>query len=384
MNSAWKEQRLGAVLQLHYGKPLDEKDRSPNGLYPVYGANGEKGRSNKFYFDRPSIIVGRKGSAGEINFTEEKFWPLDVTYFTTFDDTQHDLRFLYYLLTILNLPALAKGVKPGINREEVYSQAVRMPSLPEQRRIVDILDKAFAAVASAKANAEKNRQNANTLFEGYLTSVFTCAGSNWQTWRFGDERLLEIVDGDRGENYPKADDFHTQGDCLFLNTKNVRPDGFDFASTMFITAAKDRQMRKGKLKRGDVVLTTRGTIGNIGLYSGHVPYGDIRINSGMLILRPNGRALLSSFLFELLRSEMVKSQIKQYTTGAAQPQLPIKTLENFTIRVPENLADQHRLVSQLRAFEPETQRLGVLYERKLAALLALRESLLHGAFAGAL
>ena len=80
----------------------------------------------------------------------------------------------------------------------------------------------------------------------------------------GDESLLQIIDGDRGENYPKASDFHDKGHCLFLNTKNVRPDGFDFESTMFITAEKDGQLRKGKLKKDDVVLTTRGTIGNIG------------------------------------------------------------------------------------------------------------------------
>ena len=97
---------------------------------------------------------------------------------------------------------------------------------------------------------------------------------------------------------------------------------------MFITAEKDEQLRKGKLQRNDVVLTTRGTIGNIGLYSEDVPYDHIRINSGMLIFRTNKHALLPSYLFELLRSDNIKDQIRKQTTGAAQPQLPIKTLIN--------------------------------------------------------
>ena len=139
----------------------------------------------------------------------------------------------------------------------------------------------------------------------------------------GDETLLEIIDGDRGVNYPNGSDFQEEGYCLFMNTKNVRPDGFEFGSTMFISEEKDRLLRKGKLKRDDVVLTTRGTIGNVGIYSEDVPFDNIRINSGMLIFRPNKQALLPSFLFEMFRSDIVKDQIRKQTTGAAQPQLPI-------------------------------------------------------------
>jgi restriction endonuclease S subunit len=196
--------------------------------------------------------------------------------------------------------------------------------------------------------------------------------------------LVEIIDGDRGANYPKTTDFNKDGHCLFLNTKNVRPDGFNFESTVFITAEKDGQLRNGKLKRDDVVLTTRGTIGNIGLYSEDVPYEHIRINSGMLIFRPNNLAMLPDYLFELFRSNIVKDQIRKQTTGAAQPQLPIKTLVNFVIPVPTSLDDQVSMVKKLRAFEPETQRLQKIYEQKLVALAELKKSLLHQAFSGEL
>ena len=152
----------------------------------------------------------------------------------------------------------------------------------------------------------------------------------------------------------------------------------------FIKAEKDRQLRKGKLKRNDVVLTTRGTIGNIGLYSENVPFDHIRINSGMLIFRPNKQALLPAYLFELFRSGIFKDQIKKQTTGAAQPQLPIKTLVNFLIPVPTNLDDQLTMVKKLRAFEPQTQRLESIYQQKLAALDELKKSLLHQAFTGEL
>ena len=284
------------------------------------------------------------------------------------------------MLNDLGTGATFKEISGGKLKEVT----VPIPPLAEQQRIVGILDEAFEGIAIAKANAEKNLQNARALFESHLQSVFTQRSEGWVEKRLGDEALLEIIDGDRGVNYPNGSDFQEEGYCLFMNTKNVRPDGFEFESTMFITEEKDRQLRKGKLKRDDVVLTTRGTIGNVGIYSEDVPFDNIRINSGMLIFRPNKRALLPSFLFEMFRSEIVKDQIRKQTTGAAQPQLPIKTLVNFTIPVPTNLADQAALVKKLRAFEPETQRLESIYKQKLTALEELKKSLLHQAFAGEL
>jgi type I restriction enzyme, S subunit len=136
----WEENRIGEIMKLEYGKPLDKKFRIIDGEYPVYGANGEKGRANKFYHDKKSIIIGRKGSAGEINLSEDKFWPLDVTYFVAFDEKKHDLKFLYYLLSNNNLTKLAKGVKPGINRNDVYDILVNIPLLEVQKSIANQLD----------------------------------------------------------------------------------------------------------------------------------------------------------------------------------------------------------------------------------------------------
>ena len=158
-------------------------------------------------------------------------------------------------------------------------------SIAEQQHIVGILDAAFDGIATAKANAEKNLQNARALFESHLQSVFTQRGEKWIEKKLGDTSILKIIDGDRGSNYPSKDDFSDDGFCLFLNTKNVRPDGFNFDTTMFITEGKDKVLRKGKLQRQDVILTTRGTIGNVAIFDESVEFENIRINSGMLIFR---------------------------------------------------------------------------------------------------
>lgn len=124
---SWELKKIGDVLKLEYGKPLPKEKRNEAGTYVAYGANGIKCRTDEYYWDKPSIIIGRKGSAGEINLTEEKFWPLDVTYFAIFDDQKYDLKFLYFCLQRLNLTSLAKGVKPGINRNDVYALEAVFP-----------------------------------------------------------------------------------------------------------------------------------------------------------------------------------------------------------------------------------------------------------------
>ena len=131
----WVEISVGDVLTLEYGKPLDKSVRKENGLYPAYGANGVKTRSDEYYCETPSIIVGRKGSAGELTFTEDKYWPLDVTYYVGFNSSNYDLHFLYYMLARLNLPSLSTGVKPGINRNVVYGLRVSVPPLNVQKNV---------------------------------------------------------------------------------------------------------------------------------------------------------------------------------------------------------------------------------------------------------
>lgn len=172
-NNDWDMRSLGEVIKLEYGKPLDKKDRMASGIYAVYGANGEKDRSNKYYIDKPSIIVGRKGSAGEINLTEENFWPLDVTYFVTFDNKKYDLKFIYYLLLTLKLTRLAKGVKPGINRNDVYSIVTRMSdSLNEQKNIVLKLDSMFNETKKLQSIYEQKIADLEELKKSILQKAF--------------------------------------------------------------------------------------------------------------------------------------------------------------------------------------------------------------------
>ena len=161
---------------------------------------------------------------------------------------------------------------------------------------------------------------------------------------------LQIIDGDRGKAYPKHGDFDEEGYCLFLNATNVTKSGFDFSQYHFISEQKDEELRKGRLTRNDVVLTTRGTLGNSALYGEGIPYEHVRINSGMVIVRADAAKLLPSFLYGFLRSPTFDSQVEQLRSGVAQPQLPIRDITKIKLPLPPKVAQQ-RIIDVFGAYD---------------------------------
>ena len=168
----WEERKIGEILTLEYGKPLHKSKRTSKGKYPVYGANGIKAYSNEFHHNKKTVIIGRKGTVGAIHLSDKKFWPLDVTYYAVFDEKIINLYFLYYLLSKLHLPKLAKGVKPGINRNDVYKIKVTIPSLIEQKQIVAQLDELQAKTQGLEKLYQQKIVNLEELKKSILKKAF--------------------------------------------------------------------------------------------------------------------------------------------------------------------------------------------------------------------
>ncbi|MFI4154217.1 restriction endonuclease subunit S [Klebsiella quasipneumoniae] len=144
---------------------------------------------------------------------------------------------------------------------------------------------------------------------------------------------IQLIDGDRGKNYPKHNDFMENGYCLFLSARNVTKSGFQFQETAFINEIKDSQLRAGKLSYGDIILTTRGTVGNVAYYDSSNPYKNIRINSGMIIIRADEKLWNPKFLYFILTSGFLQEQIINLISGSAVPQLPARDIKKFILPV---------------------------------------------------
>jgi restriction endonuclease S subunit len=135
--------RFDAIATLEYGRALSAQKRI-RGDYPVMGSNGIDGYHNSFLVDGPGIVVGRKGSAGKIVFSEKNFWPIDTTYWLKFDHSRLLPIFAYWLLKWLDLPILVgkKGIGvPGLNRNDVHKSLIPDVPIKDQRKIVAEIDK---------------------------------------------------------------------------------------------------------------------------------------------------------------------------------------------------------------------------------------------------
>ena len=185
------------------------------------------------------------------------------------------------------------------------------------------------------------------------------------------DNLFDIIDGDRGKNYPKSDELFDEEYCLFLNTKNVTKNGFSFITNQFITETKDKLLRKGKLERYDIVLTTRGTVGNVAYYDESIKYKHLRINSGMVILRPKKPNLNQKFIIHVLRNNNYSRMI----SGSAQPQLPITKLKKILLPLPPL-----SLQNEFADFVAQVDKSQLAIQKSLEELETLKKSLMQEYF----
>jgi len=270
--------------------------------------------------------------------------------------------------------------------KEIEDLNIPLCSLPEQKRIVAKIESLFLRLDSAKDSLERVRQEIKryrqsvlkTAFEGKLSKD----AAGFKTYKV--KEIFKLIDGDRGNKYPKKTDYMKEGYCLFLSTKNVRIDGFKFDEKVYISAKKHKELRNGTLDRGDIVITTRGTLGNVALYDTNVNEKVVRINSGMLILRLVNAGVSRKYLVQYFISPKFTHQIDKLRSGTAQPQLPARVFKEFTIDIPDKEENQNKIVNDIEARFKRVKVLEDMVEQGLKKIERLKQSILKKAFEGKL
>lgn len=298
------------------------------GKYKFFTSSSEQTlHIDEAVFDGEFLIFGTGGNPS-IHHSKDKFSTSTDCWVMKGKHSDLDLKYVYYFFKG-NISLLQRGFRgAGLKHlSRHYLNAITIPKPPPetQRKIVSILERAEKLKAM--------RVQADELTSEFLKAVFYEMFEDIEFESF-DGKVIEIIDGDRGVNYPHGSDFSDYGHCLFLNTGNVRNNGFNFEKSIFITKEKSAQLRKGKAQINDVILTTRGTIGNVALYDKTVPFEHIRINSGMVLLRPNPMKISPKYLFTIIQMPKIQNQFKRITSGSAQPQLPITVLKKINLPLP--------------------------------------------------
>jgi type I restriction enzyme S subunit len=228
MKEGWEIKKLGDICELYQPKTISSKEMVADGDYTVFGANGIIGKYDKYNHDEPQLLITCRGATcGSINISEPKSWINGNAMVVRPKDSSLNLKFLEYLfLGGIDISRTITGAaQPQITRQSLSPVLISYPKpLPEQQRIVAILDKAFAAIDKAKANAEKNLKNAKELFESYLQGVFE-NNSNRAGHFINFDEACNLVGGSQ----PSKDDFiyeSKEGYTRLIQVRDYRTDKY--------------------------------------------------------------------------------------------------------------------------------------------------------------
>jgi len=347
----WRWVRLGEVCEFEYGSGLPERDRV-GGSIPVFGSNGIVGYHDVAITLSPTIIIGRKGSIGQVNFSETSCWPIDTTYFIDSSKTQCDLIWLYWLLKWLRLDLLNKATGvPGLNREDAYNQLIPLPPLEIQRRIAAKIQEFLQEVERAQTACKKQFEAVKLLPSAYLREVFESKeAKKWERKRLGE--VCEFGSG------------------KFIQKEKVKNKGAYpvYGANGIIGFTEEKLF--------DKEMIVIGRVGSCGVVNKTL--GPAWITDNTIILQHVNQTTFD-FLYWVLKS----LKLEETKAASVQPLITQKDLKSILIPLPP-IDLQRRIAADLTEKMAYVEKLRTAIEKQLEAINALPQVILRKAFRGEL
>jgi len=366
---------LGEICEFKYGKSLPEGKRAP-GRIDVYGSNGPVGSHSEAITDGPTIVIGRKGSVGEVNFSDTGCWPIDTTYYVDRSCTAQHHKWLFYALGKLCLPRLNKATGvPGFNRSDAYEQKLFVPPINEQERIAGILDQADSLRRLRQRAIDRLspllRSTFLTLFGDPVTNPFDFPIQSLPTF------YISPQDGTKCGPFGSAlrKDEIVESGIPVWNMDNIDISGRMVPPfRMWITQEKFKELIAYSVIDGDVLISRAGTVGKMCVANSGCAASVISTN---LIRIRFGPDLLPIYFVSLMT--YCKGSIGRLRTGPDGSFTHMNTGVLDKLKFPYPPLDlQRRFAAVVESVEEQRAYLCT----HLAELDALFLSLQHRAFCG--
>lgn len=352
MRKDWLSTTLGEICAVDWGNTnLTKTSYVDGGRFLAVSASGCDGRIGHAEHKALTPVLSAIGAkCGRMFLPVEDFTAIKNTITLTPQSQMCSGVFLYHLLTHIELPKRG-AAQPFISKGDIQQFPIQIPSLSEQQRIVEILDKAFDGIAKARANAEQNLRNVAELLGNFLSDEFEQNGDGWVTKRI--EELIKIRSGD------------------FLPAKAMKSSGtIDVYGGNGVTGKHDQNNLSG----------TNIVIGRVG-----AKCGNVRLVQGKLWLTDNAFYVcdyLEKMSKEFLAMKLELADLRKYANQMAQPVISYKTIKEIEISFPGDVKVQERIIQRKNIISDYSASLAKLISQKLFALDDLKASILHQAFSG--
>ncbi|OFY20440.1 MAG: hypothetical protein A2W98_10830 [Bacteroidetes bacterium GWF2_33_38] len=365
---AWENKKIEDLLQIKYGK--DQKQViCDNGKYPILGTGGEMGRTNSFLFDKPSVLIGRKGTIDKPKYMDTPFWTVDTLFYT--DIFQNTFpKWLFYKFETINwyLYNEASGV-PSLSGSTIYKIPVNIPSLPEQTKIATFLTAVDEKLTQLKRKKELLSQYKNGIMQQIFSQKLRFKddnGNDFEDWE--EKKLGEVSDVRDGTHDSQK---YIEKGYPFITSKNLLKNGnIDFENVSYISEKDYKKINeRSKVNINDILFGMIGTIGNPVL----VKNDGFAIKNVALIKEKKG--LLNIYLIHFLKGGSITQQFFEQNTGGTQKFLSLSVVRSLLINLP-CLSEQTKIANFLSALDEKISNA----ENKITKLEQWKKGLLQSMF----
>ncbi len=371
MKEGWEIRKLGDVCCSKSSNVSQNQLNEEFGEYPIWGAGGFIKNVSFFHRDKPYLSIVKDGSGYGRITKMDAYSSVIGTLQYILPNEDIDLDYLNYSLMSVDFKKYVQGAAiPHIYFKDYKNEPFLWMPLPEQQRIVAILDKAFTAIDKAKANTEKNLKNAKELFESYLQGVFENKGDGW-----GKTTLGEISFVKSGGTPSRAINEYWVGDIPWYSSGELND---------LFTKNPERHINQLAVNNSNAKIFPKGSL-LIGMYDTAALKMSIidrnaTFNQAIAGVEPNENIDL---IFILHSINSIKPELLNMRRGVRQKNLSLEKIKNIPIYLP-SLSEQRKIVKALDAILSETKRLESIYQQKLIDLEELKKSILQKAFNGEL
>lgn len=386
--SKWQETKIGDICRLLNGRAYNKHELLAAGPTPVLRV-GNFFTNTRWYYSDLKLDKDKYCEDGDLLYAwSASFGPRiweggKVIYHYHIwkiepDSRLVDKRFLFYFLDWdkekIKSEHGAGTTMVHVTKGSMEARKLRLPPLPEQRRIVVLLDEAFAGLETLRASAIKNVQNARDLYQRYLLNLFESHDSTWLKDSLHNV-CEKITDGTH-----QTPNYFDEG-YVFLSSRNVTTGVIDWERVKYIDEVQHNEMQKRvSPKIGDILLAKNGTTGIAAIVDRAI---DFDIYVSLALIRPK-KIIINEFMLLFINSPVAKTQFNKRLKGVGVPNLHLKEIREVSINYPKSLNEQKRISEAAQILFYKVRRLETIYEKKFAAIDELKQSILHQAFSGQL
>ncbi len=368
----WEIKRLGDVCEKASSNVSQNQLTDDVGEYPIFGASGLIKNVSFFHRDKPYLSIVKDGSGVGRVTKMDAFTSVIGTLQYILPKEGIDLDYLnYYLMSVDFKKYVAGAAIPHIYFKDYQNEPFLWMPLSEQQRIVTILDQAFAAIDKAKANAEKNLQNAKELFESYLQGVFEKKGEGWEEKKLGEIADVEYGYTDKSTDignyrYVRITDIDKNGELILEDKKYIK---YSKEAEAFLIQNNDLLMAR-----------TGATFAKVLLFKSNEP----SVFASYLIRIKFKEKIENALYWYFTKTKNYWEQANNLQSGAAQPHFNGAAVKQVVFPFPKSINEQKFLIEKFEDISTETKKLEAIYQQKIQDLEELKKSVLGKAFRGQL